>query len=453
MTAGDTKGALATLVRRPVFKVLMIGLIIRIVLMPVFTFVDDVRYWAMAMQYLQAGVGLYEISHYWYTQVWGYVLSIWSGLLNMLGMVDYGRLVDAALPVEGFEMGHTAVVTSPMFNFMVKIPLLISDVLVGYLIYRMISDRTKDEKKATLGFALWFLCPLVICISAVHGMFDTISVLFMVLSVYALYRGHNFLAGASFAVAVLTKMFPGYLIFALIAFIAMKHKGDRRTFLKRLGITALGAGIMTMIIFLPQFLDGTYMGALKFLTGRVDTAMSVFEASGDFWSNVRSIGYRLVLWVQPLIFGLAALFAYMMYRKGDGNDNESFFLCLMLTAAIMFPYTTVPQYVLVIFPFLIFFIVMFDRRFILPYVVITVSAVILDLSIPNFSLLLSLAEYTSLLDVGTVVSLAGWMDSPLIPGMSKQAFVVAVSSAVQLIGILMILLCWRRYGKEGREYV
>ena len=438
---------------RPVVKILIIGLVIRIILMPLLTFGYDFTHWALTIQNIQAGHGLYGVDGYWYTPVWGYVLGGMSALLNLLGVVDYGQLFDAALPIEGFEwFAYTATLTTLPFNFIVKIPLVITDVIIGYLIYKMIKEKTGDEKKATYGFALWFLCPLVIYTSAVHGMFDSISVLFMVLSVYALYKGHDFFAGASLAVAILTKMFPAYILFALIAYLAMKHKGDVRTFVKRLSFAAAGLCLMALVIYIPQILDGTIIESLSFLTGRVSEATSAPEAAAGIWDSLIAFGFKFVLWVQPLIFLLAAVVAYFMYKKGAGSRNEMFFGCLMVTTAIIFLWPPSPQYLLVTLPFLICFIAMFDKRFILPFIVITTAALLHNLVTHNFSVLMSLAAYTDILNIDNVLSLVAWMHEPLILGLSKQYVLMILAASAELIGILMVVLFWMRYNKEGRTY-
>ena len=442
-----------TTMRRPLVKVLIIGLIIRIVLMPLLTYGYDVTHWALTMQHIQAGHGLYGIDGHWYTPVWGYVLGGTSAFMNLLGMASYGQMFDQALAIENLEwFAYTATLTTLQFNFVVKIPLIIADVIVGYLIYRMIKDRTGDEKKATYGFALWFLCPLVIYTSAVHGTFDNISVLFMVLSVYALYKGHDLFAGASLAVAILTKMFPAYILFALIAYLAMKHKGDMRTFAKRLSIAVAGLCLMAVLIFLPQILDGTFTESLRFLTGRVDLATSAPEAAAGLWDSLISFGFKFVLWIQPLIFLLAAVLAYIMYRKGDGNRDEAFFACLMVTTAVIFLWPPAPQYILITLPFLICFIAMFDKRLILPFVIITTAALVHDLVTHNFSVLMSLAAYTDLLDIGYVVSLVSWMQEPLIFGLSRQYTMMILAGAAELIGIILVVIYWLRYDKEGRAH-
>jgi hypothetical protein len=430
-------------------KILIIGLVIRIILMPLLTYGYDFTHWALVMQHIQAGHGLYAIDGYWYPPTWGYILGAMSPLLNLLGVTDYGHLFDAALGLQDIQwFNYTATLTSLAFNFIVKIPIVISDILVGYIIYKLILGKTGDKKKATYGFALWFLCPIVIYNSAVHGMFDSVAVLFMVLSVYSLYKGHYFLAGASLSVAVLTKVFPLYIVFALIAYLALKHKGEGKILWTNLGKAAAGLLLMTLIMYIPLFLDGTVMESLRFLTGRVDNITSSAAASAGILDWIFMMAQNAFVWLQPVTMVLAVMLAYMMYRKGDEKKDEHFFLCLMMTTALMFLWTPEPRFMLMMLPFLIFFMVMFDKRFTLPYILISVGMLFYSIVGHNFSLLLSLASYTNLADAYHMVALVEWMNGPFQLGM---IILFAIPLITAMVGLLLLFHYSIRYGKEERN--
>ena len=446
--AEDILGSLRTTMKRPLVKIMIIGLIIRIALMPLLTYGYDFTHWALIIQHIQAGQGLYAIEGYWYPPVWGYILGAISPFLSLFGVTDYGHLFDAALSLQDLSwFNYTATLTSLAFNVVVKIPIVIADVLVGYMIYKLILGMTGNEKKATYGFALWFLCPIVIYTSAVHGMFDSITVLFMVFSVYSVYKGKYFLAGASLSVAVLTKVFPVYIIFALIAYLALKHKGEGKGLLAHLGKAAAGLLLMTLIIYIPLILDGTVMESLRFLTGRMEN-ISSGAASTDILDWLFMVAQKALVWMQPVTLIFAVILAYMMYRKGSDKKDEYFFLCLMITTALIFLWSPEPRFMLMMLPFLIFFMVMYDRRFTLPYILISVGMLFYSIVGHNFSLLLSLATYTNLLDAYHMVALVEWMNGSFQTGM---LFIFMVTLLVTIAGLLLIFIYSIRYGKEARK--
>ena len=118
--------------------------------------------------------------------------------------------------VNGSEWDYyQALVCTPGFTILVKAILTIFDLVTGYLIYMLVKEHTGDGKKAVAAFGLWFLCPIVIYTSAIHGMFDVIAVMTLVLTVLLLFRRRYGLAGAVFAVSIFTKFFPFYLTLIL----------------------------------------------------------------------------------------------------------------------------------------------------------------------------------------------------------------------------------------------
>ena len=65
-----------------------------------------------------------------------------------------------------------------LFNSVVKIPFLISDVAITFLLYKIVEELTHSKALAEKAAFLWFLNPFVIWISAVWGMWDTLPALF-----------------------------------------------------------------------------------------------------------------------------------------------------------------------------------------------------------------------------------------------------------------------------------
>jgi len=439
-------GKLNTVIRKPLFKIFLIGLVLRIVLMPLFGYPYDTMHWALAIQHIQAGAGLYDIDGYYYTPTWGYILGIWSHVFDLFGVTNYGQLFDSTLPLEHAYSNYLATLTTVSFNFIIKIPFLISDIIVGYLIYKIIYEKTNDEKKATLGFTLWFLCPLTIFVSAVHGMFDSISVMFMLLSVYSLRKGRDILAGISMAVAITLKIFPIIAVFALIMYLAAKHKGDSRTIFKRLLTVAVSLSLMTLILFIPQILDGTVMNSLLFFTSR---SSSVGGGGGGGWS------LSSVVFLLPIIaVVLSPIIAFWLYKKRDADKvaEECFFSSLMLSFAIAVLIPSSPQYALFMIPFLIFFVVIFDKRFMKPFILLSVTLVIYAIMIPHLTLLFSLAAYTNLLDLGHVYSLAEWMNATLF-GVPRASILAGIFQAGAIISMILIFWYWVRYRREGSKDV
>lgn len=82
-----------------------------------------------------------------------------------------------------FQAGQYAIYTNLGINnrfvyyFLIKQPMIIADILVGLILYKIVSGLSKKEDLGFKALALWILCPFTILISSVWGMFDQIILL------------------------------------------------------------------------------------------------------------------------------------------------------------------------------------------------------------------------------------------------------------------------------------
>ena len=161
---------------RDILIILAVGLVVRYVVGVFLTYSDDVQSWALTIANFEAGGGLYGLAGYNYAPPWGYILGFVSVIGEFFGVDMFGSRLTDALPAEQYsDWVAESLVPSLEFALMVKTVFFVSDILVGYLVYRIIMDRCDDQRKAVIGFGLWFLCPFVITAGAAQGMFDTIS--------------------------------------------------------------------------------------------------------------------------------------------------------------------------------------------------------------------------------------------------------------------------------------
>lgn len=434
-------------VRHPLLPVIMTGLMIRLILMPLLTYAYDISFWATTIQNIMSGDGLYDMPGYYYSPVWGYILGAVGFIGNvLLGITSMGGFFEELLPgIELFENCYTstAIVTTIEFNILIKVPLILSDVLVAWMLYSLVKEKTGDERKAATGAALWFLCPIVIYMSSIHATFDTFSVLFTLLSVMLLRKEHYLLAGMSIATATFTKLFPAYLIVVLVAYTLARHRGDRNAIGKNIMKMAAGALIITLLIYAPMLLDGTFAESFFFITARVGGASVPTESEQDLFALLSSGGMRIVTIVQFVILPGICYLAYRMYTGGKGKTEEELddrlLLLALVTTTFSLAWVPSPQYLLIIIPFLAYHIVAKDRRLIVPWAVISVGAVLFAFSTSNFSLLLSLGAYTDIIELGTVISLMESMHVPVF-GMPFQQLLFIITGIIEGVGIWMIFL-------------
>ncbi|WP_148305847.1 DUF2029 domain-containing protein [Candidatus Methanoplasma termitum] len=422
--------SLRTLLMHPIFFIAVVGIAIRLIISPFVAVGYDIDYWAVIIRNIESGQGLYGLEGYYYTPVWGYSLSFQSMFHELfLNINVMGQKVPEFFQAEFYSEWWTANVTSTSFNFFLKIPFVISDIIVGYLIYWLIKDKTQDTKKATIGFTLWFLCPLIIIATSVSGMFDTFSILFALLCVVMVRKDKLFLAGILFSFAVLTKFFPAYFIFIILAYILVAHRTDGKAFSSILKAVA-GAIIAFFVLMAPQIINGEMGESLLFITSRA-TSGSASTSILDVITNGAVVVFLLGIVV-------AAVMGYLLTKKSKEELDDSFFKYALFIAAFLFLYPPLPQYLVFLLPFLVIYISIRNGKFKWAWLLISIGGSLFILA-ANFSILMPAGAFTELTSSGHIMSLIDWFQQPIIMSYSATNLLLYVSGVIQYLGILAIM--------------
>jgi Gpi18-like mannosyltransferase len=67
-----------------------------------------------------------------------------------------------------------------VYYFLLKQPIIISDILVGYMIYRYVMKRSPSHASWAMKF--WIFSPITIILSAIWGMFDSVALVFIMMA-------------------------------------------------------------------------------------------------------------------------------------------------------------------------------------------------------------------------------------------------------------------------------
>ena len=197
-------------IKEKILLISIISFIIHILAIIFLTHLGDPEYWPRIIQTVNSGNGVYGLDGNYYTPLWGYLLSFVDMVIQTTGSVPFfGDVFAAFLPWDGVP-GAKAWIVSPQITFATKIPMAISDIIVGYLIYTIVLDFTKSEKKGLIAMTLWCFCPMVVYMSCVQGQFDSISTLLILLTIKLLREDRPFIAGFAFGFESWLKMFPRY---------------------------------------------------------------------------------------------------------------------------------------------------------------------------------------------------------------------------------------------------
>ncbi len=409
---------------------LLVGLAVRFAVLPL-TYEYDIYHWAVVIQNIESGVGLYTLDGYYYTPVWGYILGAMDAFWNAFLSIDvFGTQVYQLLGVQTMEnMNHVATITTPEFNTAVKFFLIIVDVIVGLAVRRIATDLTDDAKKGDIAFALWFLCPIAIYMSSVQGTFDSISGLLTVLSVILVLRERYFAGGFMLSLGILLKLYPG---FALPVMVALIYSRGRRAdgMLRNLAMLFAGGIAAFLIIMAPTFVDGTFMDAFTLITDRSD--------GGSLMDSLFGMAGIVIALVLMVVFTVA------MARSDDPDGSFLRYAMLALVGGIFA--NLGPQYPLVVIPLLCVYIATTDRSYVTCWALIGFGCFLEALVLNNYSLLMSAASYWGWPSFDTVLSGLDWTEAYIFGTSSFRSIANSVFLLVSVAGLALALL----YPYEGR---
>lgn len=169
----------------------------------------DVRFWFEDVRVLSSSnlLEFYKYAAYPKPAQYAYP-PVWMLILNLVAT--------------GYKMGWYTSELSPVFRILVKLPVIVSDILVSVLIFLRSKQCSSDESRALLSAVAWLFNPFVIYVSSMQGMFDSICIFFLLLSVYLLEKDRFFLGGIWFGLAMLTKQYA-YLPFLPLILVLLKR--------------------------------------------------------------------------------------------------------------------------------------------------------------------------------------------------------------------------------------
>ncbi|HHU03254.1 MAG TPA: phospholipid carrier-dependent glycosyltransferase [Christensenellaceae bacterium] len=229
----------------------------------------------------------------------GYMLILWP-------IGEIGRLLG---------MGAT--------EFMVKLPPIISDLFIVYIIYKLSCKKGFSETKSLALSALYAFNPVSIIIGSAWGQVDSVLTLFILLVVIFAAKGKWSVALPLYMLSVLIK--PQALMFGplgLVAFIWDIYK-NRDTRAKEAIKGLIYALIAAVVVILPfqveqegiGWLIELYKDTMTLYSGITVNATNLYHIFGLNWlpaDNAASLAIRLIA---PL--GIILPTAFYIYREKD----------------------------------------------------------------------------------------------------------------------------------------
>lgn len=446
----------------------------------------DSAYWATVVRNIRSGSGLYSVDGYYYTPVWGYLLGISDVLAT--AFVDLGNylvIVPQAIGIRVEQFYFTAEATKPLFNFIVKTTLVAGNFILAYLIYCIVGELGYSEKNAFRSAALIMICPITIVSSCFIGMPDIYSAVFIAGTILMMLREKYFLAGVFFSISVLTKFFPVFLIFILLAYVVAKYRDDRMMCIRNATKSIIGALIATLVIYAPVIKEGTFFESFRFIFDRAASMKSMISSHMPlivcaiaaivaiialliYIRNKKHVHFfncmNLIL-IGTIAVIVAIVVLYMtgggivpasrvafyiflvfisilsgisLYRNREGDFNRRFIaLCfIMMIFCMLYPPT--PQYLVILFPFIALMIGMNNEKCIKGYIALSIGALLFAVIVNESLLLMSLAQWTDLISVDTVMNIHHAFDLA-IGGTTLHHILYLLIGIIQYCAILVLL--------------
>lgn len=304
----------------------VVGLVIRYFVGVIFTYPRDIASWALNIDNYLSNGGIYGLPGHYYTPVWGYILAPIAFIMGKFGIPTSFMNPDYMGGSEIYPW--FTVVPSWDFILIIKTLLFVVDLLVAFVLFKIVVEITDDERKATMAFAIWFLCPLTIDISAIRVMFENIEILFALMSILLILKNMHFTAGIFIGLSLMTK--PYVIIMGIVA---IGWIFARSGSIKSLFSFLIGSCISILAVMLPVILAGEFGDSMLWLTMRASDTTS---------------GYNAVLNILPIVLGISCVLSFLTAWFKWKDPQIFFLISFMLTGAFLASPGNVQYYLLLL---------------------------------------------------------------------------------------------------------
>jgi len=207
-----------------------------------------------------------------------------------------------------------------IYYFLLKLLPILGDLALAYVIFLLTFNSTHDVQKARRNSLIFFLCPFVIFISSVWGMFDSISVSFAMISILLTLLDKPYWSAFSLGLGIYFKVIPLLYLPVLLLFIN-KKKGAGETVLYFL-VSSLTPFVFTLIpvTFFRWSIPEAAITVLSQTekTGDLLTYWNISVLLRDLAPNVFSTETLTSFFSFPIIryfWMLGLMVAYFLYYK------------------------------------------------------------------------------------------------------------------------------------------
>ena len=347
--------------RRELKIALVIGFVSRLLVSPFFAHPWDMYIWIRSGELALQNLNIYVVGNP-VDYPWGFYAYPPTWLYWLMAVTIMAKIIGSLM----FQV------------FLIKLPIIVADILVGYLIYRVGLLVGLGEDRSFKASLIWLFNPITFFMSSVWGMFDSISVLFMLLGIHQLIRGRYVNSGILFGVGASVKLFPALMIPPAVIYLVYRSK---QASIKEAILNIILPSLVTFTILSTPFLSTP----IEYFTRILQHTKSV--GSFTYWVLLSNLVNLSSFWfIYVIIFLAGVIIAYRRFRGSEWNEFINMSAATMAIFLAVSPKVNI-QYLLTLFPLLTLSKNFWKyRQLLLNYVIIVVAGTVwIASSTPIFS--------------------------------------------------------------------
>jgi uncharacterized membrane protein len=275
----------------------LIALVVQLILAPFFADIFNFNHWLGFYGFFEKGINGYS---YCFSQ-------------KIYDMFPYPP---SFLVFLAFGKSFSTFFSASLFQLFFKLPFIFSNILTGYLVYRITLFLRNDRKLAEKIFCLYVFNPLLIMVTSIQGEFDPIVVMLTILATFFLIVKKNaWLGGLFLGGAIAMKLYPVFLLPFFVIY--QKKTKDRALF------TLLAA--LPLVVISAPFLILDYQAYLSVVlnAGAKPGPLTLWHIF------VPTFAFSPLITMIPTYLILVSLF-FVRFRKHSEDLVMNSLLCLLV---------------------------------------------------------------------------------------------------------------------------
>lgn len=248
--------------------------------------------------------------------------------------------------IGGIRSAFHIVQTSTLSIVLTKLPAILSDMAIGYLVYKIASKRMKETGAALLA-GIFLFTPVIFVDSAIWAQVDSVFTLFIVLMCYLVTEKKLIPAYFVFAIGILIKpqslIFTPVLIYGIIDQVILEgHKNLSKNDFRKNFFIQLGAGIVAILMIGLLMMPFGFQDALKQYTETMGSypyasvnAYNIWTMFGKNWADqtATSLGISYKMWGTIFIIA-TVIFTTILNFKSKENKSKYYFEGALIVTAV-----------------------------------------------------------------------------------------------------------------------